>query len=238
MSRSCHSATFSRPPAALPRSTRASPVICSVLIGLRLWGIAEEPFCPARNGSCTSRTSVRCRWRISVREALQAGARRARSRSAARRGGRARRPAWRRPRARGRGARARAPRTRARSPRRCRRRPTARPPPPARRPRAAAAVAVRLEREAGELHAEGRRLGVHAVRAPDAQRALVLARPRCERRDELVGARRARPRRPPAAAARARCRARPRRSARSGSSARPRRPRRRARRRRPPRRGR
>ena len=38
----------------------------SVRIGLRLWGIAEEPFCPAANGSSTSRTSVRCRLRISV----------------------------------------------------------------------------------------------------------------------------------------------------------------------------
>jgi hypothetical protein len=35
----------------------------SVMIGLRLWGIALEPFCaPARNGSSASRTSVRCRW--------------------------------------------------------------------------------------------------------------------------------------------------------------------------------
>ena len=38
----------------------------SVVIGLRLWGIALEPFWPARKGSSTSRTSVRCRWRISV----------------------------------------------------------------------------------------------------------------------------------------------------------------------------
>ena len=38
----------------------------SVVIGLRLCGIALEPFCPARNGSSTSRTSVRWRWRISV----------------------------------------------------------------------------------------------------------------------------------------------------------------------------
>ena len=37
----------------------------SVVIGLRLWGIALEPFWPARNGSSTSRTSVRWRWRIS-----------------------------------------------------------------------------------------------------------------------------------------------------------------------------
>ena len=33
--------------------------------GLRLWGMAEEPFCPSLNGSSASRTSVRCRWRIS-----------------------------------------------------------------------------------------------------------------------------------------------------------------------------
>ena len=39
-------------------------------------------------------------------------------------------------------------------------------------------VAVRLEGEAGELDAEGRGLGVHAVRAPDAQRLAVLARAR------------------------------------------------------------
>ena len=39
----------------------------SVVIGLRLCGIALEPFCcPERNGSSASRTSVRWRWRISV----------------------------------------------------------------------------------------------------------------------------------------------------------------------------
>ena len=39
----------------------------SLTIGLRLCGIADEPFwAPARNGSSTSRTSVRCRWRTSV----------------------------------------------------------------------------------------------------------------------------------------------------------------------------
>ena len=37
----------------------------SVMIGLRLCGIALEPFWPAWNGSSTSRTSVRWRWRIS-----------------------------------------------------------------------------------------------------------------------------------------------------------------------------
>src|SRR3954467_11033728 len=66
MSRSCHRATFSTAAEAFPRSTRASPVMRSVTIGLRLWGMALEPFWPARKGSSTSRTSVRCRWRTSV----------------------------------------------------------------------------------------------------------------------------------------------------------------------------
>ena len=35
-------------------------------IGFRLCGIADEPFWPAVNGSSASRTSVRCRWRTSV----------------------------------------------------------------------------------------------------------------------------------------------------------------------------
>ena len=47
MSRSCHSATFSRPACALPRSTRARPVMRSLVIGLRLCGIALDPFWPS-----------------------------------------------------------------------------------------------------------------------------------------------------------------------------------------------
>ena len=43
-------------------------------IGLRLCGIALEPFWPARNGSWTSPISVCWRLRISVREALQRAA--------------------------------------------------------------------------------------------------------------------------------------------------------------------
>ena len=46
MSRSCHSATFSSAAMALPRISRARPTICSQPIGLRLWGIADDPFCP------------------------------------------------------------------------------------------------------------------------------------------------------------------------------------------------
>ena len=66
MSRSCHSATFSSAGITAERTSRASPVRFSVRIGLRLCGIDDEPFCPASNGSSASRTSVRCKWRIST----------------------------------------------------------------------------------------------------------------------------------------------------------------------------
>ena len=65
MSRSCHSAMFSIAAMALPRSSRARPQICSQPIGLRLCGIADEPFWPFANGSSTSPISVFCRPRIS-----------------------------------------------------------------------------------------------------------------------------------------------------------------------------
>ncbi len=66
MSRSCQRATSSSPACRLARTTRASPHSCSAFTGLRLWGMAELPFwAPSRNGSSTSRTSVRWRWRIS-----------------------------------------------------------------------------------------------------------------------------------------------------------------------------
>src|SRR4029453_16598435 len=42
------------------------PTRRSATIGLRLWGMAEEPFWPSANGSPASRTSVRWRWRTSV----------------------------------------------------------------------------------------------------------------------------------------------------------------------------
>ena len=51
MSRSCQSATFSSPTVAAARTTLARPQIRSATIGLRLWGIAEEPFWPLPNGS-------------------------------------------------------------------------------------------------------------------------------------------------------------------------------------------
>ena len=50
----------------LPRTIRASPAIRSQVIGFFLCGMAEEPFWPLPNGSSTSQTSVRCRFRISV----------------------------------------------------------------------------------------------------------------------------------------------------------------------------
>ena len=66
MSRSCHSATFSSAGVTVERISRARPVRFSASTGLRLCGIAEEPFCPGEKYSSASRNSVRCRWRISV----------------------------------------------------------------------------------------------------------------------------------------------------------------------------
>ena len=45
---------------------RANPVRFSDSTGLRLCGMAEEPFCFSEKNSSASSTSVRCRWRISV----------------------------------------------------------------------------------------------------------------------------------------------------------------------------
>ena len=66
MSRSCHSATFSSAGVTALRTTRARPVRFSVSTGLRLCGMAEEPFCPGEKYSSASSTSVRCRWRTSI----------------------------------------------------------------------------------------------------------------------------------------------------------------------------
>ena len=46
MSRSCQTATFSRPTSAAARTTRARPQIRSATFGLRLCGIDDEPFMP------------------------------------------------------------------------------------------------------------------------------------------------------------------------------------------------
>ena len=66
MSRSCHSATFSSAGVTAARTMRARPVRFSDSTGLRLCGIADEPFWPGLKYSSASRTSVRCRWRISM----------------------------------------------------------------------------------------------------------------------------------------------------------------------------
>ena len=50
----------------MERTTRARPLIVSAEIGLRLWGIADEPFWPGLKPSRTSATSVRWRWRSST----------------------------------------------------------------------------------------------------------------------------------------------------------------------------
>src|SRR3712207_7848294 len=54
MSRSCQRALFSKPTAALARRMRAIPERRSARMGLRLWGIAEEPFWPRPKGSASS----------------------------------------------------------------------------------------------------------------------------------------------------------------------------------------
>ena len=149
----------------------------------------EEPFCPLRNGSSASRTSVRWRWRSSVAKrsspapasaiACSSSAWRSRATTCVETGSRSS-PIASSTRDSNSGDVAEyvptAPRDRA--DRRLRERALQ-----------ALGVAVRLEREAGELDPERRRLGVHAVRAPDAQRLAVLARPRGERRDERARAR-------------------------------------------------
>ena len=95
MSRSCHSAMFSSAAIALPRSSRASPVICSQPIGLRLCGIADEPFWPLPNGSSISPISVFCRPADLQRELLERRGRRSPASSSARRADRAGSPATR-----------------------------------------------------------------------------------------------------------------------------------------------
>ena len=66
MSRSCQSATSSIAGTTAIRTSRARPVRFSVRTGLRLCGIADEPFWPGAKYSSASSTSVRCRWRISI----------------------------------------------------------------------------------------------------------------------------------------------------------------------------
>ena len=175
MSLSCHSATFSRAGTTAARTSRASPVRFSARIGLRLWGMAEEPFWALPKASSASAISVRCKWRISTARRSMEAAARARA---------AKKAAW-----RSRGITwvetgsglspspaatwastlgstvakvPTAPRDRAgRDLPACRQQP--------------APGALELGVKAGELEAEGGGLGVDAVAAPDAWGGRVLA---------------------------------------------------------------
>ncbi len=66
ISRSCHNVTFSYAVIIWPLITRANPVTFSDPMGLRLCGIAEDPFWPFAKNSSTSRVSDFCSPRISV----------------------------------------------------------------------------------------------------------------------------------------------------------------------------
>ena len=140
-------------------------------MGLRLWGMALEPFWPAREGSSASPTSVRCQWRTLVASRSMPAAARASAREqlgvpvARRRSGVAT------SRARGRGARGPAPRSRGRWRRRSRPRPRSRRRRSRAKARSQARGCGRPQGEARELDAEGGRLGVDAVGAAHGERA-------------------------------------------------------------------
>ena len=174
MSRSCQSATFSRPTCAFARTTRARPQIRSAVIGFRLCGIADDPFCPRAKGSSTSRTSVRARCRISVANRSSDDA----SRASAPRSS-AWRSRWRICVELGAGSSpSRSHAIRSTSGSIAAYCPTAPESLPTRMPAIARStrvtVTVEPERPARELQPEGRGLGVDAVRAPHAQRLSVL----------------------------------------------------------------
>ncbi len=66
MSRSCQSATSSSAGTTAARTTRARPHRFSLRMGLRLWGMALEPFWPTVKASSASPTSLRCQCRTLV----------------------------------------------------------------------------------------------------------------------------------------------------------------------------
>ena len=150
----------------------------SAVIGLRLCGIADEPFWPRPNGSSTSRTSVRARCRISVakRSSEEASERERRQQLRVpvalqdlRRAGRRleAEPLAGHPLDLGVGGGVGADGARELADAQALDR-AAEP----------LAVAVERERPTGELEPERRRLGVDAVGAPHADRLAVLLRPR------------------------------------------------------------
>ena len=174
MSRSCQSATFSSDDRAAARTTRASPQIRSATIGLRLCGIADEPFWPLAERLLHLAHLGAGEVADLGREPLE---RRGEERERRKQLGVAvARDDLRRRRL---GARARAARRRGARPRVAARvgADGARELADAHaleRPREPLAVAVELERPARELRAEGDRLGVDAVRAADHRRRAVL----------------------------------------------------------------
>ena len=217
MSRSCQSATFSIATCACPRTTLASPLIRSLTTGLRLWGMALEPFCPSAKGSCDLSHLRASEMTDLGRDAIE------------RRGGhRERRHVL------GMsialddlGARILGPQAESRTdqlldPRVDR---GVGADHPADRPdahRLAGApepltVAIELEGHHRELVSERRRLGMHAVRSADHGRVAIGERPPLHHGEQAVRAARAADRRRLAAAARTRYRARPTTSSRSGS---------------------
>ena len=218
MSRSCQSGTFSRPTTAAARTTRARPQMRSATFGLRLCGIADEPFIPAR--TAPRPRAPRCgRGGGSRSRTGRATSRRARARTSS--------SAW-RSRAitcveSGSGSRpSRSQAMRSTSGSSAAYVPTVPESWPTRFASSArasrVAVAVELERPAGELPAERRRLGVDAVRAADADRAAVLLGAAHDGVERAVEPGEDQLRRRPGSAARARCRRRPRRSGRSAPS--------------------
>ena len=183
MSRSCQSTTFSRPTGAAARTTRDSPEMRSATFGLRLCGIADDPFIPAANGSSASPTSVRARCLTSVAKRSSEAAQSASAQSSS---------AWRSREITcvdtGSGS----------SPSRAHAisstcgsiapyAPTVPDSWPTRHVSSACSSrrrrAIELERPAGELPAERRRLGVDPVRASDADRPPVLESAADHRRD-------------------------------------------------------
>ena len=187
MSRSCQSATFSSAGTTWLRTSRARPHRFSLIHGLRLCGIAELPFWPRRERLGGLADLAALQMPDLGREALDA-ARDQRERGEER-GVAVARDHLGRDRLR-RAARA-APRPRPRPPDRSLAKvPTA---PEiaqvaisARAVSQPAPVARELGVEAGELEAEGGGLGVHAVRAADAGRVLVLEGAAAQRGEQLV----------------------------------------------------
>ena len=201
-----------------PAAPATSPEIVSAEIGLRLCGIADEPFWPGLNPSRTSLTSVRCRCRSSTATAShvvpdrragpeELGVAVARDHLRRRHRGQAERAAD------------VTPRPRAGRSSRCRPRHSASSPTPA---SSAAvepgAIAVDLQRPQRDLGTERRRLGVDAVGPADHHRVAVgagevdeRAQQLRRRRDQLGRPRRASPSTAP-------CRRRRSTSARSGST--------------------